>query len=176
MIDIRQETPIASFSILAYLCWRSGDTGRYLVLKRSSSYLMGTWQPISGRIEKDETAWEAALREIKEEAGLTPDRFYSTNQVESFYAVDQNCINLVPVFVGSIDAPQPVGLSPEEHSEYRWITVAEADDYLSFTQQRNLMEYIEREFVQEPPREVLRIQFQDSEHATSSEGGLDGGE
>ncbi len=89
MIDIRQETPIASFSILAYLCWKRDNTGMYLVLKRSSSYLTGTWQPISGRIEKGEKAWEAALREIKEETGLTPDRFYSTNQVESFYAVDQ---------------------------------------------------------------------------------------
>ncbi|HBD83024.1 MAG TPA: NUDIX hydrolase, partial [Dehalococcoidia bacterium] len=44
-----------------------------------------TWQEISGLIEPRETAWEAALREIKEETGLTPYRFYSADFVERFY-------------------------------------------------------------------------------------------
>ena len=160
MIDIRQEIPIASFSILAYVCQKRDTNGSYLVLKRSSRFLMDTWQPISGRVEKGEKAWEAALREIKEETEIVPDRLYSVDQIESFYIAEQNHINLVPVFVGFIEKPQPVKLSPREHSEYRWITAAEAVDYLSFVQQQRMMEYIEREFVEKPPREVLRIQFQ----------------
>ena len=42
------------------------------------------------------------LREIEEETGLIPDRFYSADILEQFYRPDQNCVILVPVFVGGL--------------------------------------------------------------------------
>jgi dATP pyrophosphohydrolase len=155
-MDIREEIPIKSFSIAAYMCQIVSGRGRYLILKRSSAYLHDSWQMVSGRIELGERGWEAALREMKEETGLVPDRFYSADAVEQFYEVSQNCINLVPVFVGFIDTEQPVILSGE-HGEYKWIFPEEAEHYLVFQHQRAMLEHIERQFVQKTPHEFLRI-------------------
>jgi dATP pyrophosphohydrolase len=129
-MDIRQEIPVKSYSIAAYLCRIASGRGRYLIIKRSTPYLEDSWQMISGAVEPGETGWEAALREIKEEAGLVPDRFYSADILEQFYRPDLNCIILVPVFVGFLDAKQEVRLS-SEHSEYKWIGVEDLDRYLT---------------------------------------------
>ena len=42
---------------------------RFLMLKRSSraQYFSGKWESVSGKIEKAETAYEAARREVFEE-------------------------------------------------------------------------------------------------------------
>jgi dATP pyrophosphohydrolase len=134
-MDIRQEIPIKSFAIAAYICKMVDGVCKHLIIRRSSGQLGGTWQMVSGRIEHGEKGWEAALREVKEETGLVPDRFYSANTIEAFYEVNQNCINLIPVFVGFIDTKQEVRLS-HEHSEYRWITADKADDFLPSNNKR----------------------------------------
>ena len=45
------------------------------------------------------------------------------------------------MFVGFIDTEQEV--HPHEHSEYRWITADEADDFLAFQQQKEMFKTIE---------------------------------
>ncbi len=84
-MDIRQEIPIKSLAIAAYVCKIVDGVCKHLIIRRSSGHLGGTWQMVSGRIEHGEKGWEAALREIKEETRLVPDRFYSPNIVEAFY-------------------------------------------------------------------------------------------
>jgi dATP pyrophosphohydrolase len=155
-MDVRQEIPVKSFSVAAYVCRVVSGRGRYLVIRRSTSYLKDTWQMVSGRVEPGETGWEAALREIEEETGLVPDRFYSTDLIEQFYEPAQNCVNLVPVFVGFLDTDREVRLS-WEHEAYEWIGVEDADRYLLFENQRSAIRSIERRFVQEAPNELLRI-------------------
>jgi dATP pyrophosphohydrolase len=157
-MNIREEVPIKSFSISAYVCRIEDAKGRYLILKRNSSYLPDSWQMVSGKIEKGEKAWEAALREITEETGLIPDRLYSVNKLEQFYEANQNCINLVPVFVGFIDSDQPVRLSPE-HGEYQWVSPDEATNLLCFEHQAETMRFIEDMFVKQKPLEFLRIKI-----------------
>lgn len=155
-MDIREEVPIKSFSIAAYVCRIEDGKGRYLILKRKSSYLTDSWQMVSGKIEKGEKAWEAALREITEETGLIPDRLYSANLLEQFYEASQNCINIVPIFVGFVDSDQPVKLSPE-HSEYKWVFPEESKGLLCFEHQTETMRMIEAKFVSQKPLEFLRI-------------------
>ena len=99
---MRQEIPVKSFSIAAYVCRVVSGRGRYLVVRRSTPYLKGSWQMVSGRVEPGETGWEATLREIEEETGLVPDRLYPAELIEQFYEPAQNCVNLVPVFVGFV--------------------------------------------------------------------------
>ena len=84
-VSVRQEIPVKSFSIAAYVCRVVSERGRYLVVRRGTPYLKGSWQMVSGRVEAGETGWEAALREIEEETGLVPDRFYSAELIEQFY-------------------------------------------------------------------------------------------
>jgi dATP pyrophosphohydrolase len=155
-MDILEEVPIKSFSIAAYICRIVNEQGQYLIIKRRSSYLVNTWQMVSGKIEKGEKAWEAALREIKEETGLRPDRLYSADEVELFYEVSQNCINIVPIFVGFIDMDQAVKLS-DEHCEYKWISPDEAVKYLSFENQADTIHTIEEKFVKRQPWKFLEI-------------------
>jgi dATP pyrophosphohydrolase len=73
--------------------------------------------------------------------------------------VNQNCINLVPVFVGFIDSDQTVALSAE-HSEYKWVSPDEAARLLSFEHQTQTMRMIEAKFVKQEPPEFLRIRTQ----------------
>jgi len=156
MMGIREEVPIKSFSIAAYICRIEDGIGRYLILKRKSSYLSSSWQMVSGKIEKGEKAWEAALREITEETGLIPDSLYSVNKLEQFYEANQNCINLVPIFVGFVDSDRAVKLS-SEHSEYKWVLPEEAKELLCFEHQAETMREIETKFVKQKPLEFLRI-------------------
>ena len=154
--NIREEIPIRSFAVSAYLVRVEDDRGEYLVLKRLSRYLKGSWQQVSGRIETGETGWQAALREIREETGIVPARFYSANETEVFYETRQNCINVIPVFVGFVEADATVVLSAEHH-EFRWVTAEEAKEILPFGVQVATIQRIEATFVRRTPPEFLRI-------------------
>ncbi len=148
-IDIREEVPIKSFTIAAFICKKENNKGKYL---------QNSWQMISGKIEKGEKAWQAALREIKEETGITPDSLYSANKVEYFYEVNQNCINLVPIFVGSVENEVEVRLSDSEHNEYKWITVDESHNYLIFPNHIDIIAYLEENFIKKEPVRFLKIE------------------
>jgi dATP pyrophosphohydrolase len=158
-MEISEEIPVRSFMVAVYVCRVEDGVGEYLMMKRSSEYLAGTWQMVTGRVEKGEKAWEAALREIKEETGLMPEKFYCANDVEIFYEIEQNCVNLVPVFVGFVGRDQEPELSAE-HSEHKWIRIEQADEFLPFEQQRRMIRSIEENFVRRPPHEFLRINFE----------------
>jgi dATP pyrophosphohydrolase len=156
-IPAKEEIPIKSFSIAAFICRKKNNKGKYLIIRRSRQYLKGNWQMVSGKIEKGETAWQAALREIKEETGLIPDRLYSTNKVECFYEVHQNCINIIPVFVAFVETEGNVKLSKDEHDEYKWITIDQITDFIVFQNQIEHMKYIEENFIKKEPFEFLQI-------------------
>jgi dihydroneopterin triphosphate diphosphatase len=141
----------------AYIVEVSQRGGRYLILRRRSSYLSGTWQQVSGHIEDGETGWQAALREIAEETGLIPNRLYSANQTEIFYEHRQNCINIVPIFVAFLETHANVVLSEQEHDAFKWIAAAEAREFLPFDNQVAAINYIEERFVKQHPPEFLRI-------------------
>ena len=133
---IANEIPIRSFSIAAFVCRKFGKSCEYLVLKRHSRLYDETWQMVSGKVEKGETAWQTALREIKEETGIMPVRLFSADCVEVFYEHNQNCVNVIPVFLAFAPEDCDVALNPEEHSEFRWVPFNEAMDILHFDVRR----------------------------------------
>ncbi len=64
----------------------SGQVSELLQLRRApGEYLAGAWSTVRGKIEGEESAWAAALRELKEETGLLPDEFYQLDTVDIFY-------------------------------------------------------------------------------------------
>ncbi|HSW73241.1 MAG TPA: NUDIX domain-containing protein, partial [Chlamydiales bacterium] len=134
---------LSPFCISAYLIHQQ----KYLLIRRCSSYLNGTWQMISGGVEENETAIIAALREMKEETGIIPDRFYSADTVETFYFAKQDKILVVPVFVGFIDSMKEVVLSPTEHDAYEWLSFEEAHERLNFAEQKRVLSHIHHQFV-----------------------------
>lgn len=149
------EIPIRSFLSSLVALRNLNDRTEVLLLKRTQT-LVGEWCQIAGSIEEGETAWQAALRELEEETGLTPLEFYSADICEQFYEADRDAITIAPVFVAFIDRDAEVILN-EEHSEYRWVSFVEAIDMVAFGGQRKVLRWIEEEFIQRPPSKHLRI-------------------
>lgn len=118
----------------------------YLMLKRSTKEKYpGLWQMVSGAISKNEKAFRAALREIKEETGLSPQRFFAVPKINSFYLPERDHICFVPVFTAIVDSNSSVRLS-EEHTEYKWVNKKDAIEMLAWPGQREVVEIIDEYF------------------------------
>jgi dATP pyrophosphohydrolase len=126
------------------------DRPRMLLLKRATGDLKDEWCHIAGKIEHGETAWQTALRELKEETGFIPHRFYSADYSEQFYEHQRNVVEIIPAFVAFVD-PGSVPRLNAEHSEYRWVSFSEAASLVVFGGMRRLYEEVEREFVLRHP-------------------------
>lgn len=129
----------------------------YLAIHRCSAYLPGTWQMVSGGVHDGEKAWEAALREIKEETGLIPDRFYNADIVETFYMAQRDKLTFVPVFAAFVDNPGQVVLSPSEHDAYEWLSYEAIKERLVWSEQRRALTHIHENFVLKEPLPLHRI-------------------
>ena len=90
----------------AYIYRKTKKGILYLILKRAKTkiYYEHLWQGVAGVIEKGEKAWEAAIRELKEETGLDPIRIFVADHVSRFYETHGNRVNLVPVFGIEVDS------------------------------------------------------------------------
>lgn len=122
---------------------------KFLILKRAENVVFpGLWQMVTGKSEGDETALETALREITEETGLTPKNIWAAPNINSFYSHQKNCINLLPVFAGEIDAKEEVVIS-NEHVEYKWVAPDEAKRLFAWPGHRKSVEIITQYFLKE---------------------------
>ena len=103
-----------------------------LLLQRPPDHrFAGDWQSVGGHIERDaggveETAWQAAVREAREETALPVERWFRIDRPESFYNPENDTIYFVPAFAALVpdDAPDPA-LS-DEHAAWRWAPPSEA--------------------------------------------------
>lgn len=130
----------------------------YLLIRRCfGSYLDGTWQMVTGKANENETAIQAALREIKEETGLTPLKFYNADTVESFHLHHSNRIILVPVFVAFVEKKE-VSLCPEEHDAFEWLSYEQAREKLVWSEQKRVLAHVHENFVLKQPHPLLKIE------------------
>ena len=106
--------------------YRRTDNGIvFLLMKRNLNKIYEhLWQGVAGKIEEGETSSEAAIRELKEETGLSPVNMFVADHVSKFYEVHGDRINLVPVFGIEVDS-EIINLS-EEHISYKWVNINEA--------------------------------------------------
>ena len=107
----------------------------FLILKRNHNKIYEhLWQGVAGKIEKGETAWQTAIRELKEETGLDPVKMFVADHVSQFYEKHGDRVNLVPVFGIEVDSKNVI-LS-DEHIEYKWVDFKEAFDTLVWNGQK----------------------------------------
>lgn len=119
---------------------------------------VGTWCYVAGGIEADEKAFEAAIREAREETGLGIKELYSASLCEQFYEIRKDSIWIAPVFVGFVDVEANVVLN-DEHSQYKWCTIDECMERLTFRGQKDIIESIHKDFVLQNPTPLLKIQL-----------------
>jgi dATP pyrophosphohydrolase len=139
--------------VAVYVIKVRDNQAKCLLLCRCGKFLNGNWQMVTGKVHEEETATAGALRELFEETGLRPDRFYSADIIDSFYLPEIDRICHSPVFVAFIDQEQDVTLSPYEHSDYNWLSIEEALSLLEFSGQRAALIHIEEQFIKKTPNE-----------------------
>tara|TARA_S200000501_G_scaffold158944_1_gene149972 strand:+ start:9485 stop:9961 length:477 start_codon:yes stop_codon:yes gene_type:complete len=120
----------------AYI-FRNTDKGiKFLILKRAKTKIYEhLWQGVAGKIEKNEEAWQAAIRELKEETGFTPKRIFVADHVSKFYEAHGDRMNLIPVFGIEVDRDNVI-LS-DEHCDFQWVDFTKAHNKLTWSGQKD---------------------------------------
>jgi dATP pyrophosphohydrolase len=114
------------------------------------------WQSITGSLRHDEAHSGAAARELMEETGLTEEGVLEYSGVSRQFVIDARWRSrFAPGIVENIEfewhyrlpGELPIKLCDKEHSEYRWVPLAEAVDQVwSWTNRdalRSLQETLE---------------------------------
>ncbi|MDA3872016.1 MAG: NUDIX domain-containing protein [Candidatus Marinimicrobia bacterium] len=143
-------------------CWvinRSFSELKFLIMKRNKGLQYeGIYHCVHGKIDENESAWAAALRELKEETGLIPDSFFVTDFTSNFYEAEPDRFNLVPVFVADVKSVS-VKLS-KEHSEYNWLTFEEAMQQVAWENHKKAIDIINKMFTTGfPQKKWLKIKI-----------------
>ena len=134
---------INSIYIECYVARKFKEGYKFLLLKRVEGEKLypGIRQIVTGKIEKNEKAFETALREVKEESGLIPSKLFVLPHTTTFYSPRTDAISLIPLFV-CIVKDKGVEIS-EEHSDYLWLNANKASRKLYFKSQKENVKFIE---------------------------------
>ena len=132
---------------------------RILVLQRALDTRCPTaWEAVHGHIEKGEEPEDAALREVREEAGLEVTRLYNVT-VQPFYLHRTHTVQLAVVFAAFVDEPATITLGGE-HQRAEWLTVDEALERFQWPREREALREIAhllRTGDAGPVEDVLRV-------------------
>ena len=121
-----------------YVLRRAGAGWEVLLLQRAAgTRCPGSWETVHGRIEAGERPEEAALREVREETGLEPERLYNVT-VQAFYLHTASAVMLAVVFAAVVSDPSPVSLGPE-HERAEWLGIPEATGRYTWPRSRTVL-------------------------------------
>ena len=89
----------------------------------------GFWQSVTGTLGWNETAADAAAREVREETGLTPTGLRDSGRSQAFPILPAWRKRFAPdvkenlEHVWYLETPEPVAvtLNPAEHTAYEWL-------------------------------------------------------
>lgn len=146
--------PKINFELVEVVLFRRTAEPEFLVLQRSDDedIYPGLWQIVSGGIEDGEKAYEAALREVKEETGFIPIALYNTPLTNTFYFHTNDSVNVSPVFAAEVAPREAIRLS-NEHKEYRWLGREKAISLLVWPGQKNAVRITDEFIVSRNPSE-----------------------
>mgnify|MGYP002641664915 CR=1 FL=1 len=135
---------------------RTDDGLRFLLLRRAvDNTYPGIWQPIAGKIKAGEKAWEAGLRELKEETGFTPVNYYALDHVSTYYLHRTDEIVQVPAFLAEVTLEDPA--ISKEHDIYKWLSLGKAKKTASWEPYRKALDVIPKLLASSPTLALAKI-------------------
>lgn len=112
----------------------------FLLFRRAKGKIYeGQWRMIGGKVKAQETYWQAALRELKEETNLAPKNFWTIPSINQFYEHSSDKILRIPAFAAEIHPDETIQLD-DEHNEFSWIQPEDASTYIQWPEQIRLIE------------------------------------
>ncbi len=133
---------IMSDSVDVYPFRRVNGRAQFLLLRRRPAVALGgTWHAVHAKVGAGETAYGAALRELRQATGMPPTNFYSADLISQFYDHYSDTIVLTPVFAALLEGPGPVILSPD-YGDFAWCEADEAIARLFSSAQRAAVRHI----------------------------------
>ena len=142
---------LRSSHIEVYLFRRRGRRVEFLLLRRAASRrsLPGVWQPVTGKRNPRERMLAASVREVREETGFTPARWWALETPTLFFDATTDILLALPLFAAEVEARARVKLSPE-HDAAVWVGIAEAKRRVLWEAQRRGLEAVRREVLANP--------------------------
>jgi dATP pyrophosphohydrolase len=135
----------------------SGGNEFLQIRRHADDFMGGTWQTVYGQSEPRETAVAAALRELREETRLVPAEFYRLEHVSIFYTIAHDTLWHCVQFCAIVGREVGVTLNAE-HTEFRWLSAAEAIKEFMWEDDRRAVAEIIREILGDgPAKPHLRI-------------------
>ncbi len=136
---------IVSHFVETYVFRRRGRGFQILCLRRAPGIpLPGVWQPVTGKKRRGERALLAAAREVREETGLEPIRWWGLETMSMWFESANERFVMLPIYAAEIDARAEVQLS-REHADFAWLTPRAAGARFAWETQRRALVAIERE-------------------------------
>ena len=105
------------------------------------NYPQGHWDFIKGKMEKNETPRETALRETKEETGISDIKFidgFEESVEYDFRFNNENIHKKVIFFLAKTETLQTVSLS-HEHNDYLWLAYNDALKKTTYENAKNVL-------------------------------------
>ena len=140
--------PVDTSAVAGVLLSAPGADGKILLLERQKE---GYWCHVAGRIEKDESAAQAMVREFREETGVQVNTLYSADYVDTFIDTTVNRLRLVPVFAAYWPDKDLAPVLNKEHTQYRWCSLEEAVKLAPYPNQHRLFRHVWENFVAGEP-------------------------
>ena len=112
------------------------DKNEFLLL----NYPQGHWDFVKGKIEQNETSHETALRETKEETGITNIKFVDgfEESVEYDFRFKKEDIHKKVIFFLAKTDEKNIKLS-HEHNDYLWLEYSDALKKTTFENAKNVL-------------------------------------
>ncbi len=131
--------------IEVYVFRRRARQVEFLCLRRSAAgRLPGVWQPVTGTLRRGEGALAGAAREVKEETGLAPRRWWALEGVSLYFDAETGRARVLAMFAAEAGAEHRVKLS-REHTASSFLGAREAGRRFLWEAQRRGLENVRRE-------------------------------
>ena len=154
-----QMTSVVPGVVDVYVIRPLPDGWRVLTVQRANdTRCPGAWETVHGRLDPNERPEDGAVREVKEETGLTIARLYSVT-VQPFYLHMFGTVQLAIVFAAFVDEPADVELG-SEHQNYEWLSPHDASSRFIWPREREALSHILHLLVggnAGPVEDVLRV-------------------